>query len=311
MAEWLPGAVQSAQEMADRRVPAGRSTLPARRRIGHDRRIAGAAQVRVPRTRSRAVRTDDGVAWMDGRGGSWRLGAALAALGALTMLVGLMLGPTPGTDAESALRRIDETRTMYVVTNAIDLVGVAVLVVGLFVIARLLAAGAGGSLTAAAGGAAVVVGTALVALVLVVQTVVDPGIAERFVAAGDADAATQLAVGRAFLDFEGGLFGIAIMVEMAGIAAIGLALAREAARGRAPHVDTRIVIAGVVIAAAAGLTGIGFFVDALGWLERLEALCSLATLVWVVLLGALLYRAARVAGSPAFDVGLRLGVGHR
>jgi hypothetical protein len=247
--------------------------------------------------------------WFGARSLAWRIAAALIALGSLVMFAGLMLGPTPGTDPEAALRRIDDTRSMYVATNAVDLVGVGVLLVDLFVIARLLAAGADGSLAGAVGGAAVVTGSALIAVVLVIQTFVDPGIAQRFVVAGAGDAATELAVGRAFLDFEAALFGVAIMVEMAGIACLGVALARGAGRAHAPRVDARVVIAGAAIAAAAGATGPGFFVDALGWLERLEALCSLATLVWLVLLGALLYRAARVPATPAVDVSLRLRVG--
>lgn len=245
-----------------------------------------------------------------GEGGArfaaWRVAAAFVAVGAVVMFVGLMLGPTPGADPAAALRRIDDTRALYVVTNGVDLIGVGVLAVGLLLVARLLASGPGGVAEAVAGGTAVVVGSALVGVVLVIQTVVDPGIAERFVGGDAAAAATELALGRAFLDFEAGLFGMAIMLEMAGIAALAVGCARQVARARAPHVDARLLAAGAAVAAVAGVTGIGFFVDALGWLERLEAVCSLATLVWLVAFGVLLYRAARAPQPPRVDVSLSL-----
>ncbi len=239
---------------------------------------------------------------------AWRAAAGFVVAGALVMFAGLMLGPTPGTDPADALRRIDDTRTLYVATNGVDLIGVALLGVGLLLVARLLASGVDGVAEGAVGGVAAAVGTTLVAVVLVIQTAVDPGIAGRFVSASGAEAATQLAVGRAFLDFEGGLFGIAIMAEMTGIACLAAGLARQVARGLAPHVDARVALFGAAIAGLAAVTGVGFFADGLAWLERIEALCSLATLVWLVVAGVLLYRAARAPRTPGVDVSLSLRV---
>lgn len=59
-----------------------------------------------------------------------------------------MAGPTPGDDAELALRRIDGWRTWYVATNVIDLVAILVMTAGLFLLCRAIA---GSGATGAAG----------------------------------------------------------------------------------------------------------------------------------------------------------------
>ncbi len=216
----------------------------------------------------------------------WRSSGALIALGGLVLFIGLMTGPTPGDDAAEALRNIDHSSLWYVSTNVVDIIGVLILLAGFASLARLLLNSAdqpGASVLAVVG---MLLGASLLLLVLVPQTVVDPNIASRYVSGSESEQGTQLAVARAMFDFEGGLFALALLLEMWGVAAAALALVRAAG----PAIDRRFLRFGAVVSFLAGLTGVLALVEPLGSVSAVEPVFSLFALLWLIAFGVVLYR---------------------
>ncbi|MDP1602964.1 MAG: hypothetical protein Q8M03_06825, partial [Legionella sp.] len=198
--------------------------------------------------------------------------------------VGLLLGPTPSDDAAQALRDIDGFRARYIATNAIDLVGVLLLASGLIALGRLQLL-AGGGAAAIIGGSANAAGGALIALTLVLQSTVEPAVAERFVAASTEGQAAALAVGEAVIEVSGAVFGTAFLLQMLGIALVAITFLV----GSGPRINRPFLIVGALLALGASTMGIGaLFEDTLG---RVEALLGLVALLWLVVLAALVARA--------------------
>lgn len=219
-----------------------------------------------------------------GLGRDWQVAAFLTALGAVVLGAGLLLGPTPSDDPAQALRDIDGFRARYIATNAIDLVGVLLLAAGLIALGRLQLQ-AGGGATAAVGAAANAAGGALIALTLVLQSTLDPAVAERFVAASAADQAAVLAAGQAALEVSGAVFGTAFLLQMLGIALLAITFII----GAGPRLNRPFLAVGALIALGASTMGIGaLFEDALG---QVEAMLGLVALLWLVVLSALVARA--------------------
>jgi len=204
-----------------------------------------------------------------------RRAGALTGVGAVTLFAGLMAGPTPGPEPAEALRNIE--RTLYVATNIVDLVGIAILACGLLALARLEAQRPGAPLRALLAGEGVVAGSVLIAAVLAVQSTLDPALASRFIAADAPDPNMQLAIGSAVFEAERGVFGVGLAIVMAGIACLAATLRGDAEMGGRRvwwHVGTF----------AAGLTSLlglaTLLVDDV-LLARGEASLSLVTLLWL------------------------------
>ncbi len=220
----------------------------------------------------------------------WRIPGVLAAAGAFILGVGLLLGPGPGSDTAEALENIEGFRTRYVVTNAVDLVGVLVLVAGLLAIARLQLP-TRGSLLALLGGAATALGGLMLVLTLVLQSAVDPALAERYVDAGGADRATHLAVAEAIFDLDAVVFGVGFLLTMGGIALIAAA----ALAGGAPRANRWLLLAGVVLAAGASFTALLVPFGAPEDYAVVESVLGLVVIAWLVVFGTLIARTRDVA----------------
>lgn len=215
-----------------------------------------------------------------------QIAAILVALGAATLGTGLLLGPTPSADAAQALRDIDGFRTWYVMTNAIDLCGVLLLASGLLAVARAQVA-FGGGLLPILGGVGNALGGALIALVVVLQSSVDTGVAGRFVNSSGVEQAMHLAVGRVVIEIDGAIFGVGFLLQMLGIASVALTFMIESG----PRFSRGFLLLGVLLAGGASLMGIAAqFEDAFG---RIEAVLGLFVLAWLVVLSAILWRRAR------------------
>lgn len=214
-----------------------------------------------------------------------RTAALLVALGAATLAVGLLLGPTPSTDTAEALRDIDGFRDRYVLTNAIDLVGILVMAAGLLALARVQLA-VGGGLPALLGGAANALGGGLIALVVVLQSSVDVGVAERFVDADGQAQAAHLAVAEAVFEINGAIFGVGFLLQMLGIALVAATFFLIPA----PRLNRPFLIVGALLAGTASVMGIGALFDEI--FGRLEALLGLVALVWLIVLSGMLWRRA-------------------
>jgi hypothetical protein len=195
-----------------------------------------------------------------------------------------LLGPTPSDDAAQALRDVDGFRSRYIITNAIDLVGVLIMAAGLIAMARLQLREGGGS-SALVAGAANAAGAVLIALTLVMQSTLDPAVAERFVEAAGGEQAAQLAVGEAVFELGGAVFGTGFLLQMLGIAVVALVFLG----GAGPHVNRAFLVAGALLASIASTMGIAALFDPV--FGDVEALLGLAALVWLVALSVLLFRA--------------------
>lgn len=227
-----------------------------------------------------------------------RVAGALVATGAVMLFVGLMAGPTPGAGAEQALTDIYGFRGLYVATNAADLVALVLLTGGLVLLAR--ACGGPGQNLAVLAEAAFLPASALLAIVLVSQTVVDPALAARYAEGaaraisgdaytrGVAETAALLESARVVLDFERGLFGLALAVYMTGVACLALGLRNSPE----VHLNRYLLYLGAALAAVAALTGIGTLFEVDPRIGQLEALASLATLPWLAVLGYAVARSA-------------------
>lgn len=212
----------------------------------------------------------------------------MCGLGALVLLGGLMSGPTPEGDVAAALRDIDGFRTRYVITNLVDFAGATIMVVGLLMLANLRARSAGGSLLATLGGLGVAIGGALFLLVLLIESVVHPAIAAQYMGAPQTQQEGYLVAGQAMMALDAAIFGVAFMLMMAGIAAVlGALLARES-----PAVNRLVLWAGIAMAALASPSAIAYLFEPTRGFGALEPLFGLAVLVCLVILGALLWRAA-------------------
>ncbi|MBM3934293.1 MAG: hypothetical protein FJ319_08340 [SAR202 cluster bacterium] len=222
---------------------------------------------------------------------SWRAAGAITAVGSVVLIVGLMLGPTLGEETADALRDIAGFRTMYVLTNMISFAGALVIAAGLLAIARLQAEHRPDSAIAVWSGAASAAGGALTLLTLVLESVVEPAIAERFVAG--ADQAAHLAVAQAVTDIDGSVFGLGFMLFMAGIALAGLGLVL----GAGPRLNRWFLLAGVALAVVASPTGIAYLFDATRAFGQMEPYLGLSVLVWLVALGAMLWRSGSRAAA--------------
>ena len=213
----------------------------------------------------------------------WRAPAVLTAAGAIVLGVGLLLGPTPSNDAAEALRDIHGFREQYVATNAVDLVGILLMNFGLIALARRQVQ-AGGDLHALVGGVANAAGGTLIALTVVIQSTVDPAVAERFVEASGATQATVLVVGETVFEIGGAVFGVGFLLQMLGIALV----AATFLTGVGPRLNRAYLAVGTLLAAVASTMGIGaLFDDVFG---DIEALLGLVALLWLVGLSVLLTR---------------------
>lgn len=212
-----------------------------------------------------------------------RIAAILVALGAAVLGAGLLLGPTPSADTAQALRDIDGFRDRYILTNAVDLVGILLMGAGLLALARVQLA-LGGGLPALLGGVANALGGALIAIVVVLQSTVDTGIAARFVDASEAEQTAHLAVAEAALELDGAIFGVGFLFQMLGIALVAVTFMRLTA----PRLNRVLLVVGAVLAGTASLMGLGaLFDEAFG---RLEALLGLVALAWLIVLSGVLWR---------------------
>ncbi len=216
----------------------------------------------------------------------WRCAGALVTLGGVVLFVGLMTGPTPGEDAAQALRNIDHSSLWYISTNIVDIIGVFILIAGFACLARLLLLSVRQPGLALAAGVGMLLGGSLLLLVLVPQTVVDPGIASRYVAGSESEQATQLALAKAMFNFEEGLFALALLLEMSGVAVTALALVRAAG----PAIDRRFLGFGALVSFLAGLIGVAGLVKPLDSVAAVEPVFSLFALLWLIALGVVLYR---------------------
>jgi hypothetical protein len=221
---------------------------------------------------------------------NWRLGGVLVSLGAVILAVGLLLGPTPGEDPADALRDIAGFRTMYVITNMIDFAGILVMAAGLLAIARLQVATTA-PLMGMLAGAASVSGGVLILLTLLIESTVEPDVAQRFVDAANQDQAAHLAAGQVIGDLGDAVFGLGFMLLMGGIAAMAIGLVRGDGRG----INRWFLLAGITLAMLASPTGIAFLFDATRGFGRLEPFLGLAVLIWLTALGILLWRTRRLA----------------
>lgn len=215
----------------------------------------------------------------------WRVPGALTALGAAVLATGLLLGPGPGTDTARALENIEGFRTRYVATNAVDLVGALVLVAGLLAIAR-LQLGTRAGLWALLGGAASALGGLMLVLTLVLQSAVDPELAERYVSASGAERATHLAIAEAIFDLDAVVFGVGFLLTMGGIALIGVA----AIVGDAPRANRWLLLAGILLSAGASTTALLVPFGAPDGYAVVESILGLIVLVWLVVFGTLIAR---------------------
>ena len=216
----------------------------------------------------------------------WRGPGMLVAIGALVLAAGLLLGPGPGTDTAQALENIEGFRARYVATNAVDLVGALVLVAGLLATARLQLATRGG-LLALLGGVASALGGLMLVLTLVLQSSVDPELAERYVAASGAERATHLAVAEAIFDLDAVVFGVGFLLTMGGIALIAVA----ALASGAPRANRWLLLTGIVLSAGASTTALLVPFGAPDGYAVVESVLGLIVLVWLVVLGTLIARA--------------------
>ena len=225
----------------------------------------------------------------------WRVAGVITAVGALVLVTGLMLGPTPDEELAEALRDIDSFRTRYVATNLIDFVGAAIMFVGLLVLVRLQMRTIGGSLLALLGGVGVTVGGALFLLVLIVESAVHPEIAARFVEASGTEQQAHLAAGQAMLDLDAAVFGVSFTLMMAGIAAIAGAFLA----GAGPRLNRVFLWVGVVLAALASPSAIAYLFEPTQAFGQLEPILGLAVLLWLVVLGTLLWTTERARRAVA------------
>ena len=206
-----------------------------------------------------------------------RRAGVLTGIGAVTLFAGLMAGPTPGPEPADALRNIERTRTLYMATNVVDLVGIAILASGLLALARLQAQRPSAPLRALLAGEGVVAGSVLIAAVLAVQSTLDPALASRFVMAGGQDPDMALAIAAAVFEAERGVFGVGLAIEMAGIACLAATFRGD------PEFGGRRVWWGIgtLAASLAALLGLAtLFIDDV-LLTRGEASLSLVTLLWL------------------------------
>lgn len=213
----------------------------------------------------------------------WRTSGVLIAAGAFILGAGLMLGPGPGTDTAEALDSIEGFRTRYVITNAVDLVGVLVMVSGLLALARLQSLGGGGVLSLL-GAVASALGGLMLVLTLVLQSAVDPELAERYVAASGEAREAHLAVAEAVFDIDAVVFGIGFLFTMGGIAL----LAGASLAGAGPQSNRSFVLVGVVLAAGASGTALLVPFGAPEAYAMVESILGLIVLVWLVVLGTML-----------------------
>lgn len=219
----------------------------------------------------------------------WGRAALVVAVGALVLGTGLLLGPTPGNEPEQALRDIAAFRGKYILTNVIDLVGILIMASGLIAFARLQLVTGGGAL-AVVGGAANVSGGALIVLTLVLQSTVEPTVAERFAHAGAADRPYWLALGETVITIDGAVFGTAFLLQMAGIALVAVTFLN----GAGPRVNRWFLTAGAFLATGASTMGIAaLFEDVFG---EVEAVLGLLALLWLVVLSILLARTEHAFG---------------
>jgi Na+/melibiose symporter-like transporter len=224
----------------------------------------------------------------------WRLAGGLLAVGTAVLFVGLMTGPTPGEDPIRALENIDDSRSLYVATNLVDLAGGIILLVAFFCFGRLLLEARGAPVLDAAGVVGTLLGTSLLLVVLILQTAVDPSLARRFVEAPDGQRENHLAVARAIFDFESGLFALALFLLLWGVAAFAGSLLKA----RGPALDARFLWFGIVASLVAGLTGVAYTFEALKWFGRLEPFLALIALVWIGALGWLIWRRSGRTVTP-------------
>jgi hypothetical protein len=218
--------------------------------------------------------------------GTRKIPGLLVATGSLVLLAGLLAGPTPGDEPAEALRRIDEFRTRYILTNGIDFIGILILTVGLLGLARMLADEQRASYVGMLAWAGVLSGGVMLVAVLTFESTVIPSNAERYVAATADGQAIQLAIGEAMLELDAAVFGVALMLYMFGVAGIFYMLLP----GTWPRLNRMFLLAGLLLASIASLTGMFFLFEPVEALGRLEPVFSLAALVWLVALGVLLSR---------------------
>lgn len=213
----------------------------------------------------------------------WRYASVLVAVGAAMLGIGLLLGPTPSDDPAQAMRDIDSFSGRYIVTNAVDLVGILGMASGLIALGHVQFV-AGGGASALVAAAANTAGAVLIALTLVLQSTVDPAVAEQFVAASGDESAALLSIGRTVMDIDGAVFGLGFLLQMLGIAGVALTFLR----GAGPRLNRPFLFVGGVLALGASTTGIAaLFEDTFG---DVEALLGLIALLWLVALSVLLLR---------------------
>ena len=213
----------------------------------------------------------------------WQPAGILIAAGAFLLGAGLMLGPGPGTDTAQALENIEGFRTRYVATNAVDLVGVLVMVSGLLVLARLQSL-RGGGLLSLLGAVASALGGLMLVLTLVLQSAVDPELAERYVAASGEAREAHLAVAEAVFDIDAVVFGVGFLFTMGGIAL----LAGAALAGAGPALSRPFLLVGTALAAVASGTALLVPFGAPDDYAVVESILGLIVLVWLVALGTML-----------------------
>ena len=213
----------------------------------------------------------------------------LIAVGALILGVGLLLGPDTGSDTVEALENLEGFRTRYVVTNAVDIVGVVVMVAGLVGLARLQMLGSGGLLPLLGATASALGGLGLV-LTLVLQSAVDPELAERYAAASGDARAMHLAVAEAIFDLDAVVFGVAFLFTMAGIAL--LVVASLLGIAGLPVLNRPFLLVGVVLAGGASGTALLVPFGAPEPYAVVESILGLNVLAWLVPFGVLLPRAS-------------------
>ncbi len=216
---------------------------------------------------------------------SARTTGILIAAGALILGTGLMLGPGPGADTAEALENIEGFRTRYVMTNAVDLVGAVVMVAGLLALARLQSI-RGGGLLPLLGAVASALGGLMLVLTLVLQSAVDPELAERYMAASGETREAHLAVAEAVFDIDAVVFGVAFLFTMGGIAL----LAAASLAGAGPRLNRPLLLAGALLAAGASGTALLVPFGAPEAYGVVESILGLLVLVWLVVLGVMLAR---------------------
>jgi hypothetical protein len=225
---------------------------------------------------------------LDDLRGSWRRTGWLIAIGAVVLLVGLLGAPRAGgsEDPSASLTSIAMFSTRWIVTNGLDVAGLALVVVGLAGVSRLLAVGGHQFLLTSAANVGGALGGLQLAGALVIRSTVLAGLAARFVGAEGPEQSAHLLLGRAVLDLERGLFGLGLAIFMAAVASAALALERS----RVLPLNSGFLFGGIMFSALAAFASVAFLIEPLRPFGRLEPFFTVAGFVWLAALGIQLIR---------------------